>query len=1040
MAITAIDNAEVAYELDVATGPVTTFAIPRPTAGGALVAGDVLVAMITLDLSTTTDPSVTWPSGWVSLWPYTRVGTTASASMSSEARYHIVTAGEVASPPASWDVTLGSSVDGAIAVQRFRGVDNADPIAVSSPAAGYSTATQATGTTTKVAPAVTTDAANAMLITGAACRSGSQTLTSVATGYTVGSNAFGIGGKPAGIAYKAQAAAGASGTATWTHTGSLSGYAWQSALKESTGAAPDTTAPTVPGSVAAVADSATQVTINWAASTDAVGVASYRVRRGGVDLAGASAVAGTSFVDTSVVASTAYSYTVSAVDSAGNRSAESAAANVTTPAPPAGGTDYTVKWDGTSASAILPADSATAVDIAPNNARMTMEAPYTGTQYDPNKVIQLINFGPDVDIASAVANGNYASFTINRAGGMLPKAIRLKAARGGSSAGRGFGLRSSVDGYAADIYGGNVPTQRPALTQYSADLSAMAQQTSITFRIYQYAPSTNNSVEYDDIEFDYTTPGGATVTVPTVGAGSDASHTVNTAFSRTATENANGGTITSRAWTIQSGPAGVGTTIGTAAALSWTPTVTGTYTLRYTATNSAGSGFDDAVITVSAASFAGSLLSRVVDVPTTTTAAVKVRTSSVNSVRLKVGTNSAVTTGVVFGSAVTPSAQNASQLSVSGLTAGTKYYYRVEMTDTNGTVALDSGAVGEFYTAPSGPSNFAFDFGSCTDAADSAAMAAIAARDDALFFHLGDLYYADGSGTGIANFRTKMSDKVTVANHAAVFSTTASVYTPSDHDGMTNDGTAGGDATAWTNWNTAYREYFGTSGIPGVTGVYRTFAWGRVRFIVLDTRSFCSNPANADNASKTKLGATQKQWVKDTITAAAEPVVVIVQDTPWNASPDATSDSWEGFTTERTELANFFASSPKRIGMLGGDMHALAADTGTNMPGGIFMFHAAPLNNSASQKGGPYTAGPYPASGTAAVQQYGRCVVTDDGSLISLAFTGYSSDNTSRVTTTINVPAPTTGLVIDRWNGSALVRLRSDKWDGAALDLIKVDK
>lgn len=91
----------------------------------------------------------------------------------------------------------------------------------------------------------------------------------------------------------------------------------------------------------------------------------------------------------------------------------------------------------------------------------------------------------------------------------------------------------------------------------------------------------------------------ASASAPTVGAGVDvAAHPVDTQFARTATENDNGATITARAWTIQSGPAGVGSTVGTAAALSWTPTTAGTYVLRYSATNSAGTGTDDVTVTV----------------------------------------------------------------------------------------------------------------------------------------------------------------------------------------------------------------------------------------------------------------------------------------------------------------------------------------------------------------------------------------------------------------------------------------------------------
>lgn len=90
-------------------------------------------------------------------------------------------------------------------------------------------------------------------------------------------------------------------------------------------------------------------------------------------------------------------------------------------------------------------------------------------------------------------------------------------------------------------------------------------------------------------------------TAPAVNAGADVpSQTVNTVFGRTATEDAGGSTITARTWKIQSGPAGVGTTIGTAAALSWTPTVVGAYTLRYSATNAYGTTTDDVIVTVAA--------------------------------------------------------------------------------------------------------------------------------------------------------------------------------------------------------------------------------------------------------------------------------------------------------------------------------------------------------------------------------------------------------------------------------------------------------
>ena len=93
----------------------------------------------------------------------------------------------------------------------------------------------------------------------------------------------------------------------------------------------DTQAPTVPQSVAAVANSATSVTVSWAASTDNVGVAGYDVYRGSTKV-GTVGGSTTSFTDTTAQPSMTYSYTVDAFDAVPNTSAKSAPATVTTPA------------------------------------------------------------------------------------------------------------------------------------------------------------------------------------------------------------------------------------------------------------------------------------------------------------------------------------------------------------------------------------------------------------------------------------------------------------------------------------------------------------------------------------------------------------------------------------------------------------------------------------------------------------------------------------------------------------------------------------
>lgn len=89
----------------------------------------------------------------------------------------------------------------------------------------------------------------------------------------------------------------------------------------------DTIPPAVPAGLSASAAASSQVNISWNPSTDAVGVTGYRVYRNGSLI---TTVTGTSASDTGLSPLTQYCYTVSAGDAAGNWSAQSSQACVTT--------------------------------------------------------------------------------------------------------------------------------------------------------------------------------------------------------------------------------------------------------------------------------------------------------------------------------------------------------------------------------------------------------------------------------------------------------------------------------------------------------------------------------------------------------------------------------------------------------------------------------------------------------------------------------------------------------------------------------------
>lgn len=92
----------------------------------------------------------------------------------------------------------------------------------------------------------------------------------------------------------------------------------------------DTTPPSTPSALTAQPAGTSQINLSWAASTDNVGVTGYYIYRNGVRV-GTSTT--TSYSDTGLAAGTTYTYRVSAVDAAGNESAQCTAVSAATATP-----------------------------------------------------------------------------------------------------------------------------------------------------------------------------------------------------------------------------------------------------------------------------------------------------------------------------------------------------------------------------------------------------------------------------------------------------------------------------------------------------------------------------------------------------------------------------------------------------------------------------------------------------------------------------------------------------------------------------------
>lgn len=106
-----------------------------------------------------------------------------------------------------------------------------------------------------------------------------------------------------------------------SQSNSSSSNSQSSSSKSSSSSQIDTTPPSTPNGFSITKRTQTELTLNWVASTDNVGVARYEIFLNGI-ATGTSTT--TSFNFNALTASTSYNLTVKAVDAAGNKSPESA--------------------------------------------------------------------------------------------------------------------------------------------------------------------------------------------------------------------------------------------------------------------------------------------------------------------------------------------------------------------------------------------------------------------------------------------------------------------------------------------------------------------------------------------------------------------------------------------------------------------------------------------------------------------------------------------------------------------------------------------
>ena len=426
-------------------------------------------------------------------------------------------------------------------------------------------------------------------------------------------------------------------------------------------------------------------------------------------------------------------------------------------------------------------------------------------------------------------------------------------------------------------------------------------------------------------------------------------------------------------------------------------TVTSTGQFAYSGTLAPDAVWVSALATYKTRAAATYLMSAWTGAVTPTGATVAIKAAGATSARLRVSSSTDLSSPV-FSPAVAPDAYGLAKLTIAGLTPATQYYYGVEL---DGTV--DAVQTGAFKTFPSGQSNFSFAFASCAlSGSNNAVFDAIRTKTGPyggplMFCHLGDLHYENIATNSPTLYRNAYESVLSQSRQAALYRNVPTPYIWSDHDSGGNNHGAGDPGLLAAQ--PVYRLCVPHYPLPDSEGIYHSWVVGRIRFIATDLRSFKTPYGDADDANKTMMGATQKAWFKARL-LDPEPVKVWLNELPWIQATTTGDDKWGSYTAERTEIADFVTTNGVKMVIISGDMHALAADDGTNSAGSMPVFHAGPLSNATSFKGGPYTQGSYPSPAGANANQFGWMDVTDAGNTVTFSYTGYDSTLTSRITLT----------------------------------------
>jgi hypothetical protein len=250
---------------------------------------------------------------------------------------------------------------------------------------------------------------------------------------------------------------------------------------------------------------------------------------------------------------------------------------------------------------------------------------------------------------------------------------------------------------------------------------------------------------------------------------------------------------------------------------------------------------------------------------------------------------------------------------VGPLKEGTRYFWRPFTGDGDDRIYGRAAS----FTTPAPDAAVKFAFGSCTSGrtTDYSSFSTAASFEPDFYLHAGDWGYANLNSLrhGPDHFQARWSRLIRVPEMRPLLDATPLMFWQDDHDYQADNGWAETIAP-YTVW--AFDEFHANP-----DDEYFDIRWGDLHVWCVDCRLFATDPAAPDGPAKSRLGAKQKKWLLDGMTASDAPVRVVAAGMVFR-NKVLDDDGWHStYAYERDELLEFFSKLPATTFILSGDSH-----------------------------------------------------------------------------------------------------------------------